>query len=179
MICYKIIIGFIILCWLSACQNADGKSAESERPKINGKMITDPVLQDSFYSNLEKLTQYSISANKRQDTLAFLLLPVQATCPACRKKTIDSIVKYKDRLDEQHFVVITGKGTRSIDGYFKQQEKEMPYSNRIFYDTVGLASNLTSTNPNVYYAVKGKVYRKVSCLPSTIKADLKEFFENL
>jgi hypothetical protein len=163
---------------ITSCENLE-KGGVKDGKKKNNKIITDPVVQDSLFRSLEKIVNNSIAKDIAGDTLAFLFLPVQATCPACRKKTIDSISKYKDRLDENHYVIIVGGGTRSIGGYFEEQNKKMPFSKNIFYDTVGLAAHLTSTNPNIYYSVNSKVYRKVSCLPKTIREDLREFFAYL
>lgn len=171
----------LIFCLLSSCYGVDKEKIKDNIRKDNGKIITDAVVQDSLFRNLERLTFNSIPADKLEDSLIFLLLPVKASCPACRKKTIDSIVKYKSRLDDSHFVVISGNGMKSIDGYFEEQKKETPLGSGIYYDTLGVAAdlNMTTTNPNVYYSARGKVYRKVSCLPSSIKKDLSSFFSGL
>jgi hypothetical protein len=178
---FRNIIFTISIFLLVACeQNVSSKSISSQ--KINGKIISDPIMQDSLFKDLIKLTNNSVSESRLKDSIAFLLLPMQATCPACRKKTIDSIVKFKERLDENHLIVISGKGKKSIAGYFKQQNKELPIIEKnIFLDSTeqSLSSDLASTNPNIYYAYNGKVYLKVSCLPSTIKDDLRKFFERL
>lgn len=146
----------------------------------NSDLISDPVVQDSLFKRLKRLTKDAIPACELQDSLAFLILPMEASCPACRRKAIDSIVKYKDRLDEKHYVVIIGNGSRSIQGYFSQQNKSMPLARGILYDTLELSAEMaiSSTNPNIYYSHGQKVYLKVSCLPATIKEDLKVFYAN-
>jgi|ERR1044072_1282326 hypothetical protein len=168
-----------LLLALGACQEYQSSSKGKQKVQ-NVKIITDTVVQDSLFKVLDRLTNESIPEMKRRDSLVFLMLPLQASCPNCRKKTIDSIVKYKDRLDGEHYVIIIGNGSKSIEGYFSQQNKHMPYAHGIFYDTTELSASagMRFTNPNIYYSYNKRVYQKVSCLPATIKADLHNFFYN-
>jgi hypothetical protein len=163
--------------WICSC-----RSGESPQPIADSEshgIINDSVAQDSLFKVINQLTGHRLGIHARGDSLEFLFLPVTASCPACRKKTIDSIVKYQRKLDSRHYVIITGGGLRTIGGYFSQQEHELPYAPGIYYDTTGLSRILTSTNPNVYFATGSKVYRKVSCTPATIKSDLAHFFGGL
>lgn len=177
---YRLLFLFFAGLLLAACSHTGKDKGDNAGPASAG-VVTDPVVQDSLFRRLARLTQNSIDANRQNDSLAFLFLPLQASCPACRRKAIESIVKYRDRLDDKHYVIITGGGEKLVKEYFEQQEREVPFAGSIFYDTAGLAASnkISAKNPNVYYSYDRKVYRKVSCVPATIKRDLEEFFKGL
>lgn len=146
--------------------------------KDNYQLITDRDVQDSLFNRLNNITAFDPSATSREDSLSFLILPVRVSCAACRKKAIKEIVKNKNNLDNKHFVIITGEGLRSINSYFTELNLNLPYTKNIFYDTLetALQANLISTNPNIYFSYNRKVYKKVTCIPRTIKNDLDSFF---
>jgi len=176
---YIVIISLLVIVF--SCSHKT-KNSFDNGDKKNEKLITDTIQQKELFAHLMKLTNNTVLPQELQDSLAFLLLPVKASCPACRMKTIDSIDKHKNNLDDEHFVVIVGNGTKSINGFFRKQDKELPLTRKnIFVDTTNYSStnDLTSSNPDIYYASQGKVYMKVSCMPNTIKGDLREFFKGL
>lgn len=174
------ILCLLLLVVLCNC-NRMGASSELNGDHEKGGIIIDPIVQDSIFHNLMELTNYSIKDSKRNDSLAFLILPVEASCPSCRKKTIDSIDQYKNKLDDNHFVIISGPGRKKINYYYSEQRKGIPESvKNIYLDSMNLAvyKDLVFANPRIYYSNNGKVYEKVSCRPSTIKNDLRIFFSN-
>jgi hypothetical protein len=168
----------ILLCSLSiwGCNNID-------RNKSSIVYINDRYTQDSLFVDLMHLTFGTISKSTQNDSLAFLILPVDASCPACREKTIDSIVVRKDNLIKNHFIVLSARGGRkTIGSFFRELDKELPYiPDRLFLDTINYTaqSNLCDEKPTMYYSYNRKVYKKVAAIPITVKEDLREFFSGL
>ncbi len=151
-----------------------------ERYKINSSvLISDSTQQDSLFQSLLVLTGGLIN-EKPQDSLAFLILPVQASCPACRKKTIDSILKYKDDLPEKHFIIISASGgTKIVRSYFLEENSDLPQiPGKLFLDTTNkaYAFSLYDEKPTIYYSFNKRVFKKVASVPTTVKHDLNEFF---
>lgn len=169
----KTLIASMILLVLAAC---------SHKAKVKtdfSQAITDPLQRDSLFQNLMGLTKNSIPQTQAKDSLLFLVLPVEAACPSCRKKTIDSVIKYKDRLNEQRYVIITGTGRKIIESYFKERGYDLPFAaHNIFVDSVNEAfiHDVIFTRPEIFYAYNNEVYRKVSCVSVNIKAELAKFF---
>lgn len=147
----------------------------------NVQKIVDQSLQDSLFNQLSYLTFNSIPASFRNDSLSFLILPIEAACPSCRKKTIDSILKYQSSLRSNQFIIISGTGMDAIKSYFNEQNTAMPVAYQgIFYDTTNQAfiKDLIFTKPTIYNSSAAKVYEKISCVPTNIKKHLKAFFTN-
>lgn len=144
------------------------------------ELITTVGKQDSIFRNLTTIANGAITAAALKDSLAFLILPVQASCPSCRKKTIDSIISRQKDLKESHFIIISASGGRkTINSYFREQDKELPaINNNLLLDSTSQAYKLDLCNdrPTIYYAYNGKVYKKVSAIPATVREDLREFF---
>lgn len=165
-------ISFFICIWLLV---ACGKG-----PKSSVKMITSPSQQDSLFKNLITVIQQGIPESLLHDSLSFLVLPVQASCPSCRKKTIDSIMKHYANLPVGHYIIIAANGGRkTIRGYFREQAYELPdIKSQLFLDSNNLANKnkLYEDNPTLYYAYDKKVYKKVAAIPATVREDLREFF---
>lgn len=146
--------------------------------KDNYQLITERDVQDSLFKRLNSITTFDPAAINKSDSLSFLILPVRVSCPACRKKAIKEIVKNKNNLDNKHLIIITGENIKSISSYFKELDLDLPYTKNIFYDTLetALQANLISSNPNIYFSYNKRVYKKVTCIPRTIKNDLDSFF---
>lgn len=144
------------------------------------ELISDESRQDSIFSKLLVITNNVLSENIQEDSLAFLVLPVQASCPGCRNKTIDSIFEHRNSLADRHYVIISANGGRkTINGYFQENDKELPIiENRLFLDSTNLALdfNLYEKEPTIYYTVNKKAFKKVTAVPATVKDDLREFF---
>lgn len=142
--------------------------------------LTDIKVQDSVFKNLVQLTQGTIPQSLQDDSLAFLVLPVQASCPSCRNKTIESIVNHSGNLAARHFVIISADGGRkTINGYFRENDSELPViPDKLFLDSTNLAKKfkLYDEKPTIYYTFKRKAFKKVAAIPATVKEDLKEFF---
>lgn len=166
----SVILIFIIL---TACTSRENRQDGIVK-------IEDPTLQDSLFRCLETLAAPAISPVNRRDSLAFLVLPIEASCPSCREKVIDSIIQHKNRLKHNHFIIISANGGRRIiNSYFKDQEEELPtIEKQLFLDSVNQARNyeLYEGNPAFYYTHNGLVYKKIDAAPSTVKQDLQEFF---
>lgn len=171
-----VLLLFLIgLLW--ACNNTSGKPGHKPN---SSQPITDVKAQSSIFNSLLNLTGNVISENHLKDSLAFLVLPVKLSCPACRKKAIDSIVKHQRDLPGRHYIIISGsEGRRNLNSYFLEVDKEMPVmENQLFLDTINQAykSELVSENPVIYYTADRKAYKKVSAMPATVRDDLREFF---
>ncbi len=149
-------------------------------PESSIDMISAPTQQDSLFKSLIALTEYSIPESLYHDSLSFLILPVQASCPSCRKKTIDSIMQHATNLTSKQFIIISAMGGRkTINSYFQEQDYELPViKNNLFLDSNNLAfkHDLYKIKPTIYYTYSAKAYKKVSAIPSTVREDLREFF---
>lgn len=169
----KRIVFYLMIVLFIAC----GKSPQNKANSIES--ISQSGEQETIFRNLLAIAQ-TVPEEKRNDSLAFLILPVQASCPACRKKTIDSIANNCDRLLNNHFIVISANGGRKIiTSYFKEENKELPVAeDRLFLDSTNVAYkfNLYTDKPTIYYTSKRKAYKKVAAIPITVKEDLREFF---
>lgn len=155
-------------------------SKEEDTSNLSIVPITDIVAQDSIFRNLLKLTPGAIPDASQNDSLAFLILPLKASCPACRNKTIDSIVKHRNNLLENHYIILSASaGRKVINSFFLERDKEMPVlESKLFLDTTNQAGKyaLYENNPTLYYTRNKKATRKVSAIPATVKDDLREFF---
>lgn len=147
-----------------------------KRNLISEQTITDIGIQDSLFRSLSAITSPTLP----NDSIAFLVLPLEASCPSCREKTIDSIIRYKDNLGSNRFIILSVNGGRKIiNSYFLDQDDELPnIPGQLFLDSTSQSSDhdLFEANPVFYYVYNKRVYKKVSAEPSTIKKDLQEFF---
>jgi hypothetical protein len=151
-----------------------------KEPESSVTLINAPGQQDSLFRQLISVTGSQLPNSSLQDSLAFLVLPVQASCPSCRKKTIDSIMKHQEDLPAGHYIIIAANGGRkTILGYFREQSYELPdIGNQLLLDSNNLSgkSKLYKDNPTMYYSYSGKVFQKVAAIPATVREDLREFF---
>lgn len=151
--------------------------ARKDKP-VSAEILTDEAQQDSIFSQLLQIIQPAeLSTN---DSIAFLILPLDASCPSCRDKTIDSIAKYSSLMPRNHFVILSSNdGIKSMNGYFKERKKSLPLNETfLVLDSNNLAGNfgLYEANPTIYYTSKGKAYKKIATMPETVKQDLHDFF---
>lgn len=163
----------VLLSLYISCGKSTGKSADSILAIEVGK-------EDSIFHNLLALTQCSIPDSLQQDSLAFLVLPLHASCPACRSKTIDSIVKHAQDLPPTRFIILSTRGgIKTFKSYFQENEHQLPIiKNQLFLDSMNLADQyaLYDKKPTIYYTYKRKAYKKIGALPRTVKHDLRDFF---
>ena len=142
--------------------------------------ISSPARQESIFNNLITVTSNGVSQSILKDSLSFLILPIYASCPACRKKTIDSIIKHQDDLMNGRVIIISVKGgKKTISSFFREEGSEVPEINsRLFLDSTNQAFqyDLYDTNPVIYYCYNQKAYKKIVAVPATVKEDLREFF---
>lgn len=170
---FQILVPAIFIVLAVSCNNEVKTDSSIELIQRNSQ-------QDSLFRDLVAVTQNAIPETDLGDSLAFLVLPVEASCPSCRSKTIDSIVKYQDKLTPNHFIIVSANGGRkTISGYFRSENSELPViENRLFLDSNNLASQykLYDKKPTMYYTYQKKAYKRVAAVPMTIKQDLQEFF---
>lgn len=169
----KLLCTSILLAGIIACN--------SKEPKVSSiEMIKSEEIQKIYFDGLMAVTNNSIQPEIRKDSLAFLILPLEASCPSCRKKAIDSIIKHEHDLKERHFIVIsTNSDYKTINAYFEDRKGTLPQIlNRLFLDTANNAAflKLYDMKPTMYYTFGGKAYKKVGAIPNTVKDDLREFF---
>jgi hypothetical protein len=175
MASFKIWMLFLLVSFCSCDTPMEGK----EKKDDSSSMVANPHLQETLFQALEMAVGRREPAPRWEDSLQILILPTEASCPACRKKTINSIAHYGAGLDKHQFIILEGKGRKSISGYFVMQGKSIPVSEQILLDTLGIVTKnaLTEKNPATYYAAHRKVYRQVLCTPATIKHELIKFFK--
>ncbi|AEV99034.1 hypothetical protein A4D02_10775 [Niastella koreensis] len=165
------IVVFILSVLAIHCKSGDKKNSI--------ELIADDSRQSAIFNNLMQLTRSAVSNKEQEDSLAFLILPVQASCPACRNKTIDSIAEHKNDLPNNHFIIISANGGyKSIRGYFQENNKVMPETDKLLLDSTNEAHRLLlyENKPTIYYSSSRKVYKKVAAIPRTVREDLREFF---
>ena len=108
------------------------------------------------------------------------MLPLAESCPSCRKKTIDSILKYTENLLDRHYIIIAANGgLKTMNSYFSKHGRRVPeISGRVFLDSSNRSFkyDLFDNNPSMYYSYNRKVYKKVLAVPATVRQDLHEFF---
>ncbi|WP_207514022.1 hypothetical protein [Longitalea luteola] len=167
---------FIFLLMVSFVIGCGKKRGEPESVEL----ITDTVKQSSMFKDLLNITNEITPREMRKDSLAFLILPVQASCPSCRKKTIDSLMSHQNKLADRHFVIISANGGRkTINSYFKEQDYELPViKDKIILDSMNLTykHDLCDDKPTIYYTYDQKVFKKVASIPATVRNDLHDFF---
>ena len=147
------------------------------------EMISASEQQDSIFRDLIIVTGDAVPDSLQGDSLAFLVLPLQASCPACRNKTIDSIAEHANSLLKNHYVVISANGGhKTINGYFQENDKKMPdMGHSLILDSNNLAHKyeLYDKKPTMYYTYNRKAFKKVAAVPATVRDDLREFFSGL
>jgi len=154
--------------------------AKPDVSKRSVEIIESDDKQESIFKDLVGIVDNSIQEEALNDSLAFLILPVQASCPSCRKKTIDSLLSHRLNLRKHHYIVISANGgVKTISAYFKRQNADIPtIENKLFIDSINRASrlNLCKDRPTIYYSYNRKAYKKVAAVPVTVRDDLREFF---
>jgi len=167
----KTVLFLICILFFFGCGKSKNNSVE---------LITLPEKQNSLFYGLIEVSQHTIPESSLGDSLSFLVLPLQASCPACRKKTIDSIMMHREDLANKHYIIISANGGRkTIRGFFQEQEYEVPdIPHRFFLDSTNLAykKQLYEDKPTIYYTFRRKAYKKVAAIPITVREDLREFF---
>jgi hypothetical protein len=170
--CIKYAATSLLVLKLFSC----GKS--SDKPE-SIELIADTITQNSIFKSLARLVN-GIPESVSNDSLAFLILPIEASCPSCRNKTIDSIVKHLDDLAKNHFIIISASaGRKTINSYFRERDTELSnLPNHIFLDSTNQAykDDLYNAKPTMYYTYNQKAYKKVGAAPATVRNDLSEFF---
>lgn len=166
-------IYYIILVLLFSCNYNDKKinnqvllNNEQEERTLFEKIIT--------IGNLKSRLN-----NQASDSLSVLVLPLEASCPSCRNKTIDGIMRYADNLTDNSIVILSAKaGIKNMNAFFRERGYEsIPVNNgKIILDSTNQANGLYENNTTIYYASQQRVYKIVSSVPATIKNDLHEFF---
>lgn len=153
---------------------------EKKVKESNSSWITRASQQDSIFNDIISLTNPMIPEEKQNDSLVFLIIRMEATCPSCLKKSVDSISKHKNDMDDKHFIVLSATNKKIIESYFTDQNYEFPnVVNKIFIDSTdeSYTKDLVVTKPTIYYSHNKKVYRKVTCVPNNIKKELRLFFQ--
>lgn len=151
-------------------------SQSSQQEKTPSGNIDSTTAKTAF-SSIKKIAGNAISS--ATDSTHLLILPLEASCPSCREKTIDSILKHYQSMPPNHLVIISAPaGRRSMSSYFKERNGQLPEQASIILDTTNLSTrlNLHENNPTIYTIYGDRVTYKKSSLPATVKTDLHHFF---
>lgn len=166
-------ICFITLLIFLSCNN-------SEKKNNNHVLLNNEQEERTYFSKIISVGNLeSELSNQVSDSLSILVLPLEASCPSCRNKTIDSIMSYAGKLNDHSVVILTAKaGIKNMNAFFRERGYEsIPLENKkIVLDSTNQANGLYKNNTTIYYTSQRKVYRIVSSMPATIKNDLHEFF---
>lgn len=164
---------FLLIALLTApsCKDPEGK--------IN--IVPLPAAQQSpVYSTLSSLFGPTLADTAKSDTLSILVLPIDITCPTCRKKILLSLMKNKEHIKPNHFIIISGNGGKKyIDGYFQEHQLRLPTGlKQLALDTAGLMKNnaLYEGEPVIYYGIGQKILSKSKVSPGNVKKQLELFF---
>jgi hypothetical protein len=159
---------------LYACEDKD------QVPKSSVEIIQSAQEQKFLFTQLREVFEIDTVSAFLNDSMSFLILPLQISCPSCRKKTIDSIMFHQNRLVKNKFTLIAlAGGRKSANSYFWEQNYELPILTRTFrLDSTNQSfkKGLYKDQPMIYYAANQKVFKKVAARPSTVREDLREFF---
>jgi len=151
-----------------------------KREKATSTLSIEPGKEDSIFLNLLALTKYTIADSLREDSLGFLILPLHASCPACRDKTIDSISSHTQDLPANRFIILsTYGGRKTFRSYFREHDKDLPVINgQLFLDSTNEAGKylLYDKKPTFYYTSRRRAFKKIGALPATVRKDLNDFF---
>src|SRR5687768_4161950 len=80
-------------------------------------IIQRPEQQASLYRQLAQIVPTELPPG---DSLSFLVLPLDAACPSCRDKTLDSIYKFRKRIPPNHYIILSFRGGKKhLKQYFK------------------------------------------------------------
>lgn len=155
---------------------------DDQEGKKNGNLtaIADSM-QTVIFNNLISVSGDCLTQQQKHDSLLFLILPLEASCPSCRDKTIDSIIAHEDHLASNHVIILSlNAGKKRIYSYFKVRNGSITMQPNIKLDTLNLSSalNLHDNNPTFYYTFNGRALAKKTSLPRTIKKDLQSYFTN-
>lgn len=144
--------------------------------------FTNQLQRDSVFKIIDEFSRQIGIQLLATDSLGILILPVQASCPSCRKKAIDSISANKDNLGGNSIIIISASGGKKLIGsYFSEQGLVLPMiPGKLFLDTTNLANRhkLYDGKPTFYYLANKEVFKKVASVPKTVKEDLRYFFNS-
>lgn len=158
-------------------------SCKQEGRPVSSESISDTTEQGVLFQKVTSLFSDLIPDLNINDSISILLLPIQRTCPACRKKIVDSIAMKGESLGKTHFIIISANGGRkTIDAFFRERGLSLPVkATNIFIDSTdqGYKKNLYKDKPVIFYGFQRKVYKKVSSLPITVADDLREYFSGV
>lgn len=116
----------IILPVLFSCRS------EPQRPIASSSSPIPLNEQQIIFSKLMDVINDS-TKSQYKDSLAILIIPIDASCPFCRDRCIDYLNKYLNQLPNNHIAIITGNGMKAIHSYFSSKNKRVPSKDRQVY----------------------------------------------
>ncbi|SFN88434.1 hypothetical protein SAMN05428949_3742 [Chitinophaga sp. YR627] len=154
-----------------SCSNSSKNKTEEN--------INDQAMQDSLFINITKLTDQILSVSSSTDTSELLILPITQSCPYCRGKIIDQLVKHDYIIPSNRYLFISSeKGYKTVNSYFIDNGGRLPMNNKqIIVDSFSLCTkyNLADEKPIIYHMAGKKVYKKTTLIPHTIQHELNKF----
>jgi hypothetical protein len=163
----------VLILWSGCKSKSDVNSVE---------LINETPRQEVLFKVLSDFTEPNIARNRLKDSVAFLLLPIEAICPSCRKKIIDSIMAHQNNLDSRHYIIISANGgKKTMEAYFRERGHKLPaIKDNLYLDSTNqtFKKELYTDKPIFFYGYNQKILKKVSSVPTTIKEDLHFFFGN-
>jgi hypothetical protein len=165
----KIASLILTLCIYTACQEKPtGHETFGETISTNGSEI--------FNKLVNIMGPNTTVANN--DSLSFLIIPIDMTCESCRDKSIAKVDSLKNQLAPNKFVIISASDPKEIKAYFKNSNIQIT-SRNVIIDTSNMAlkSDLIYAQPTIYFSHLKSAYKKIKITPVNINKALDTFFD--
>ncbi|UPK68071.1 hypothetical protein [Chitinophaga filiformis] len=169
----------LLICILFASCIRQQDYEKKDPRKKSTEAIGDQHQQDSLFKNIATLLDGKIKPDEIGDSIAILIIPIDAACDACRDKAIDSVLEHRSKFKKGHFAIISANGLKTIKAYFTSRNMQDPTDDRIILDhqNVAFKEQLVYIRPTAYYCYDRKAYKRVTSNSITVKEDLQLFFE--
>ncbi len=181
MLLKKVFPVVFILAFLSACNEQSSKTEYAD-VDVSSEQVPEPGQNDIDSQAFEKLINLTDSIAKTEqlsDSLSFLIIPLDAVCPHCRDKALKALMKHRDKITKEHYVIISASSYKGINSFFAEKNMGTPeVKDKVFLDgdSEAFKSNLIFMHPTVYYTHNKKIIKKIVSYPTNIDKVLEEFF---
>ena len=142
--------------------------------------IKSDIIDSLSFQRLISLTDSSNRDITLSDSLAFLIIPLDAVCPHCRDRAIKALIENRNRIPKEHYIIISAASHKGIKAFFAERNQENPeMKGKVFLDgeSEAFKSNLIFMHPTVYYTHNKQIVKKIISYPTNIDKVLEDFFQ--